>query len=298
MKYAFLILAHTDPQQLRRLVNALDDPRFDMFIHVDAKTDINTFEFENYNLRHSKMTVLEKRRRTFWGDISLTEAMLDLYRKAHEAGDYSRFVMLSGLDYPIRSNDEIYDALSDLTVEHIQALPLRENLAFKIRYVCVWKFGAFVTRCFLGLSRRNLLRHPEKLKLRGKYAPVYFGSQWHALSRDCVEYMLNLLKTDRNIVRFFRFSYAPDELLIPTIICNSDLRAAVLLDHYPEAYDFEELFRHLPAIHYLRRENSKVVVFTETEYAQLQVSGKLFFRKARTGVSDKLLDMIDETRNK
>lgn len=296
MKYAFLILAHTDPRQLHRLVHALDDPRFDVFVHVDAKSDIAAFEFEKYSLRHSRLTVLEERRRLYWGDISIVHAMIALYRKAYESGEYARFITLSGLDYPIRSNEEIYGALLNLNVEYIRAIPLPRWQLYRLRYVCVWKFGSLMTRCSMGLSRRGFLRHPDKLKLRGEYIPVYFGSQWHALSRPCVAYLLETLDQDRGIIRFFRFAYAPDELLIPTIVYQSPFRAEVLQDRYPEESDIEALFQELPAIHYLRRENRNLVAFTETEYADLRSSGKLFFRKARTGVSDRLLDMIDEAR--
>ena len=45
MRIAFLNLCHTDPAIVERVANKLTkDPDFDMYIHVDAKSDITPFE--------------------------------------------------------------------------------------------------------------------------------------------------------------------------------------------------------------------------------------------------------------
>ena len=36
-RHAYLILAHKNPRQLRKLIALLDDPRNDIFVHVDRK---------------------------------------------------------------------------------------------------------------------------------------------------------------------------------------------------------------------------------------------------------------------
>ena len=39
-RHAFLIIAHEKPMVLKRLVEALDHPQNDIFIHIDKKCDI------------------------------------------------------------------------------------------------------------------------------------------------------------------------------------------------------------------------------------------------------------------
>lgn len=141
--------------------------------------------------------------------------------------------------------------------------------------------------------------HPSKLKIRKgdrEKAEVWFSSQWHALSGDCVAWMLKTLEENPKIEHFFRYAYAPDELLIPTLVCNSPFADRILPGNFPENQDFEELFVSLPAIHCLCRENRKVVVFREADYEKLMQSEKLFCRKVRTGISDGLLEKIDQHR--
>ena len=43
MKHAFLIIAHDNPELLKVLVDLLDHPDCDIFIHIDLKSDIEQF---------------------------------------------------------------------------------------------------------------------------------------------------------------------------------------------------------------------------------------------------------------
>jgi hypothetical protein len=297
MKYAFLVLAHTDPKQLRRLIHALDDEHFDFFVHIDQKSAISEFQFDQYELKHSTLHVLENRYPLYWGDISIVEATLALYRMAHATGLYSRYITLSGLDYPIKSNQEIYAALSDLSVEHIAGCPLYRDIAFRIRGFYLWKYGSKITTFCLRVHKLGLIRHKEHIKIDKKECPVYVSSQWHALSHEFVSYLLKTLDDDPKLLHFFKYSYAPDELLIPTILFNSPFGERANSFIKPDSWDFETLFATLPTLHYLRRRHRNLVVLDESDFHDLLGSDKLFFRKAMSGKSDELICKINHHRN-
>lgn len=301
MKFAFLILAHEDPAQLRRLIHALDDPHFDIYVHIAAHAELSDYGFDAYQLRHSRLTVLDEQIRTYWGDISLVDVMLALYRRAFENGPYDRYITLSGLDYPLKSNREILNTLADTNREFISARPLLGDLDFKIRGIYLWKHHLLARIARHLVCNYRVVMHPSRLKLRkGDWhkSQVYFSSQWHALSGESVEYLLKTLDENPRIRQFFRWAYAPDELLIPTVLCNSPFAQRMIPGNFPEGQDFEELFVTIPAIHCLRREKKNVIVFREADYDLLMDSGKLFCRKVRTGISDSLLDRVDQHRNK
>ena len=285
--------------QLRRLIHALDDPHFDIFVHVSGHADLESYRFSDYALCYSRLTVLEQRICTYWGDMTLVDAMLALYRKAQDTWEYDRYITLSGLDYPLRSNREILEVLADPDREFISARPLRGDLDFKIRGIYIWNHHLLARIARHLVCNYHIPMHPRKLRLH-KGAPnkseVYFSSQWHALSGACVAHLLRTLEENPRILRFFRWAYAPDELLIPTIVCNSSFGDRVIPGDFPEGQDFEELFVALPAIHHLRREHKNVKVFREADFSALMASGKLFCRKVRTGISDTLLDKIDRQR--
>ena len=291
MKCAFLILAHTDPVQLRRLVHALDYPNFDVFIHVDLKQDIRSFEFDQYSLRYSKLTVLDNRYRVFWGDISIVHATLAMYRAAFASGDYDRFVTLSGLDYPLLSNEIIAERLSDHSVEFIMGNTIETKEYHKVEKFHFGKLGR-VGKVLTALLSTLRIRKSRYITVGHEKWDIYFAPQWHALSRKCVEYILHSLDNHPHILKYFANSYAPDELLIPTILFNSEkFRSKALRSTFPAGTHYNDK----TAIHYINYEPF-VEVFRENRYPELISSQKLFCRKVKTGVSDTLMDMIDKAK--
>lgn len=294
MKIAFLILAHHRPAQLAKLLQALDDSRFDFFVHVDRREVLAPFLEQSCSLRYSKLQFLSRRYRVFWGDISMVDASLELFRTALDADGYQRFVLLSGEDYPIESNDVIYARLTQPDIEFING----RKLPYPVQVEGFW---------FWKLSRRLIVRSIRKLLylLRIRKKPwllvenqkweVYHGSQWIGLSRGCTQHLLSVLENNPQIRRYFRFSHAPDQLVIPTVLYNTpEFRDKTTLDK-TRCYTFNEY----PALHYVRyhpQRGSSVEYLDESAYDDLLASGKLFLRKAAAGTSDRLITMLDAYR--
>src|SRR5690606_21952914 len=105
MKQAFLILAHNEFEILERLVRVLDDPRFDIYIHFDKKSK----EPPVLKTKHSRLYILNNRIDVRWGDYSMVEAELILFEAATKRRNYKYLHLLSGVDFPIKSMDQIYD---------------------------------------------------------------------------------------------------------------------------------------------------------------------------------------------
>ena len=105
-KHAYLILAHTCPGQLRKLLSLLDDPRNDLFIHIDRKASFGPEALEGC-CRHSKLSFVEPRISVHWGGISIMHAELALLRAAVPGG-YAFYHLLSGQDLPIKPQDAIH----------------------------------------------------------------------------------------------------------------------------------------------------------------------------------------------
>ena len=297
-KFAILILAHTDPVQLKRLVCALDYPLFDIFIHFDKAKDIGDFNFNEYNLKHSELTIIPDRIRVNWGDISIVKATLNMYQTAFNKNKYSRYITLSGLDYPILSNDEIYQQLSNPNIEFIMGSPLEPSKLHKVE--CFYYFHHKFIGKIINLITTTLYR---KLKIcfgksyiktsKGEKWEFYFSPQWHALSGAFVEYMLEFLAENPYYYKHFRFTYAPDELLIPTLLFNSPFKNNALISNFPEGTHYNLN----TSIHYLNYDY-KVKVFDENDYETLIGSGKCFARKLSSNKSEKLIEMLNQKRNK
>ena len=291
MKIAYLILAHHNPGHLHRLLRALDDPRADFFLHIDKKKNIEEFDLDRVGLVHSKLTCVD-RHKILWGDISIVEAMLTLYKTALESGDYDRFMLLSGDDYPLRSNDEIVTFLSQ-DREFTRCAQLHASSSATDYWF--WKLkNMFLIKSIRRITRFLKIQRKYYIPVGGEKWSIYLSSQWQALTREGVQTLLKTLEENPQILRYFRFSRAPDELLIPTVLGNiPHLREKT----YPPCQP--ETFANRPVLHYLqmeRQKGSSVSIFTEKDFDDAMASGKLFIRKTIPGVSDGLLERIDESR--
>lgn len=85
MKIAYLILCHTDPKHIRRLINKLTyktDNR--CFVHIDKKSNLVNFKKELNDLPQT--TILKNRTDISWGSYSSIDATIDLMRETVGGG--------------------------------------------------------------------------------------------------------------------------------------------------------------------------------------------------------------------
>ena len=73
MKIAHLILAHTFPEQLYRLINKLTHPDADIYVYLDAKAGIEEF---NTSAALKNVYFLANRIPVYWGNYSMVKATL------------------------------------------------------------------------------------------------------------------------------------------------------------------------------------------------------------------------------
>ena len=294
VKIAFLILAHHRPEQLKKLMQALDDPRFDFFVHVDRRENSVPFLEQSCPLRYSKLKFISRRHRVFWGDISMVDATLELFHEALKAGAYERFVLLSGEDYPIQSNDTIYARLTQREQEFINGMKLKNTV--QVEGFWFWKLShRFTVRCIRKLLHLLRIRKKPWFFVEGRKWEIYHASQWVGLTRECAQHLVTVMDQHPRIRRYFRFSHAPDQLVIPTILYNTpEFRDKTTTDPHRH-YTFNEY----PALHYMRyhpQRGTSVEYLDESAYEDLLASGKLFLRKVSAGKSDRLVAMLDAYR--
>lgn len=219
MNISYLILAHNNFVHLSRLIDALDDGNSSFYIHIDAKTE------EEYNNPKENVFVIPRHFDINWGGYNMIEATLELIRYAHTHNmnsDY--FVFISGVDYPVRSRQFLYKQLEE-GKEYIDIAPM------PIPYKPMERFEYY----YFEYDRRNMSHlNPKflievllkKLKIKRKIPfRLYVGTQWFALTRKCVKYILKTVDTDKSYEAFFRHALVPDEAFFQTIIGNSPFLA-------------------------------------------------------------------------
>ena len=215
MKICYLILAHNNFWHLDRLIDALDDTDSTFYIHIDKKAG------QDYIPKKSNATIIPTSIDINWGGFSMVEATLALLEFGlQQSSDADYYILLSGVDYPIRSKAFLHKLL-EKRKEYIDIAPL------PVPYKPAERYEYY----YFDYNRRNLKHYNpkflievllKKLKIKRK-APfkIYAGSQWFALTHECVKYILNTVKDDRRYLDFFRHTLVPDEAFFQTIIGNS-----------------------------------------------------------------------------
>jgi hypothetical protein len=182
----YLILAHSNYQFLDHLIEGLNSSNVRFYIHIDKKVK------EIYENKKSNVFVLKKRIKINWGGFGMIEATLELLQNAFEnnKSSKSRYVLISGADYPIRSNIFINNILKeDLEYINISPAPLSHKPIKRFEYfhfdyarkVINFKF---VLRYFCEKTLK-ILRIKRKIPFK-----IFVGSQWFALTNNCVGYIL------------------------------------------------------------------------------------------------------------
>lgn len=302
VKIAYLIEAHTDINRLVSLCDALILSG-DVFIHVDKKTKDASFWniLNRYELEHSQVVVLKKRHYVAWAGFSQVECFESLLSVAlNSKTTYDRFLLLSGLDFPVWSPKRIREFFENNTdKEFVCGYNISEcKFDYQLRKIKYYHFFRDVPLPHKSLLRRGIIggamlllkhlgfRRKPYLKYNGDMLPVYFGSQWISVSRYCAEYLRIKLK-DKHIVRYFKTVYAPDELCVPTLVMNSEFR--------DKAIPVDKLtFQGVTPLHYLNYEDC-IWSYDENDYDAIVSSGKMFVRKVVSGKSEKLVEMIKDS---
>ena len=107
MKHAFLIIAHNEFRLLKALVQLLDHPNNDIYIHIDLKADNSQYNFIYQCVDFSHLEIFCKYA-VSWGDESQVNCELFLIKKAVNK-KYDYYHILSGTDLPIKSMKYIHD---------------------------------------------------------------------------------------------------------------------------------------------------------------------------------------------
>ncbi len=230
---AYVLLCHKDPEgvvaQALRLTAAGDV----VSIHLDARAGADDQAILQHALSDNPSVVFARRRvRCGWGEWSLVAATLSALDAALDAfPQATHFYLISGDCMPIKSAEHIRAALDRRDVDYIDTRDffstdwikagIREERliyrhVFNERRHKALFYASIRLQQRLGLTRRI----PADLSIR-------IGSQWWCLRRSTVEAIRAFCRARRDVVRFFRRTWIPDETFFQTLVPHLVPRTAI-----------------------------------------------------------------------
>lgn len=276
MRVAHLIITYTSPFQTERMIQRMQHPEFDFYIHVDAKFPLESHD----NLKkYSNVYFIQNRVDVQWAAYSTIQAEFNgLQEILDSARTYDFISLMSGQDYPIKTTEQMQSFFDER----------KGKLLLKYR--------AFSGEWEEGMKRVNKY-HMTDFRFKGQFLleklinffvkrtdqpkgmKFYGSSMFWAISPEAAEYVLKTVDRVPKMRRFFKYSWAPDEFLFQTILLNSPFASKVINEncHY---------YKHPP-------QTPSPKTFDSSDFDDIIASDRLYARKFDMAKAPELLDRID-----
>jgi hypothetical protein len=300
----YIILAHSNPLLLSRLISNLSSTNAIFYIHLDKKSNISPFisELESKNL---DVTWITPRYRIKWGHLDIVRATLQAFKAIKPNSENDRIVLLSGQDFPIKPVKYIEDFFSKNSEKIFiegEAFPTKtwgERSFDRINNYHIFTPRRGWIYSLPHISNLNDWRslHSTKkkwaalffLKVMKKrefpsYVKPYGGSQWFSINGYALKYVLKFLDEQPGYLTYHRDTLIPDEIFFQSIIYSSGdpkIKSNIVNSNH----------------HYIdwtiREGKNPPAILDLSDFRQIADSDKLFCRKVEQNISDSLLGRIE-----
>ena len=229
-------MAHHRPDILRELLAALDDPRNDVYLHIDRK-GLNAIDPDGFDMRFSRLTIIPSIN-VSWAGYSQIKCVLSLLkaavRESRKHGNcYTRYHLMTGATYPIKSQDEIH--------AFFDRYPDREYMDFdesdheeRVRYIHLFNESGLRSaepRSSMKLKLRRLFIELQQRLGCDRFSKYGMkcckGLAYWSITHELAEYVL---KNRKLIRRMMKYSTCGDEIFMQTLVWNSLFRSGAFED--------------------------------------------------------------------
>lgn len=236
-KQAILIQCHNKPEQINKIIEAFGPKDFDIFIHVDKKSDI----LESIN-NGDNVFFIKNRVDVMWGQYSQVQATLALMECMEDSEKYSYVHLISGADFPIKSQKWFLEKFNESnSIEYIESNYLDGKSTWAWggldRIYCFYpqwiiqrpkhkliKTARILYREFIMRTKVFMRRNPPADKFYG-------GSSWWSLTGEMVAWMKEYLENHIEYCDFFKHGVCVDEVFFSTLAMISPYADRVANNH-------------------------------------------------------------------
>lgn len=314
MKIAYLITAYKDEKQLARLVEALMCDETDFYIHIDKKVNEVSFKQAIGQIAQRKAIGVyfieaEERVRVCWGGYSQVKAQLALMKKMlSEKKSYDWCINLTGTDYPIMSNEQIKEFLQKQNgcpvikgyqIDRLYGTESEEGAKDRVRKY--WFYDVepvFLRRVISKIASvvQKILKINRKPGLEQMPWKFCYGSEYWALPFLVLKEVYQKYTQDKELQKILKTVFIPSEFWVHTVLMSSDILSEQEKEEIRFPGNRYDGLGSVALLHYFVY-GSGIKVLNMEDYETIRNSGKMFMRKAQTGISDELLEKIQKERS-
>lgn len=270
IKHAYLIIAHNEFQILSRLLLSIDDERNDVYVHFDRKVgNLPLIEMKKANL-----FIVQDRVDVRWGHVSQIVCEFILFRHAYKNGPYGYYHILSGVDMPLKSQNEIHAFFQKNSGKEFIGFTqgdISGEIDRKVRRIHLFprffKEGKKNSLMLAKLVRYVFLRFQIVFNIRiNKDVDFKKGTSWVSVTNEFVDYILPKFQ---KVIAMYGYSFCADEIFLHTICWESEFRKNI--------YDSSN--ENNGCMRMIGWKGNKLIDWTNKDYDILINSDAMFARK-------------------
>ncbi|GAB6012549.1 beta-1,6-N-acetylglucosaminyltransferase [Viscerimonas tarda] len=290
MQQAILITAYKNSGHLNKIVDFFSNSPsgFYCFIHIDKKSAIPKDEIEKLR-RKDNVKLVSQKYSVNWGGINHLKAILLLLEAALKNSDAKYFHLITGHDFPVQSTAQ-FEAFREENEG-------KEFLEFNPFPYKNWENGGLDRISLFNIYdlidgrtgwgekiAKGIIKLQKRLKIKrgfpNDFPPLFGGSTYWSLSRNCIGYIFDYLRAHPRFLKRFNYSFCSEEVFFQTIIMNSPLKEHVVNNN-------------LRFIVWEKRNGNFPANLDESDYNDIIKSNALFARKFEYPVSESLVSRIE-----
>lgn len=296
IKHAFLIIAHNQFDLLKILIKMLDDERNDIYLHIDSK--VTDFSFREYQEIPKKSKIFfTDRISVTWGDFSQVKAEMILLEAAvkneNDENKYAYFHLLSGVDLPIKTNDEIHKFFNENSGKEFIHFSENEPSASAVSRIRYYHFFRKKRNTFYKILAQIALKVQKIFgvnRLKKNNLIVQKGTNWFSITDAFAKYIVS---KSSEIESVFNYSYCCDEVFLQTMFVNSPFKNNLYM---PDCSN-----NQLACARYIDWERGNPYTFRINDFNDIISSDAMFARKfsmeTDSQIIFKIRDYIGEKAN-
>lgn len=222
-RHAYLIMAHNEFDILLELLKDIDDKRNDIYLHIDKKVASFPEEQIRKSVMKGSLYIIE-RMAVNWGGYSQIECELRLLENALKNTDYSYYHLMTGVTYPIKSQDYIHEFFMRNDGTQFIGFDRNKDYSHRLKYVHIFneigKADTDFKKVLYGI--RSKLIKLQKIvgyeRNQTKGLVIQKGLVYWSITQEAANF---LIENAKFIKELCKHSVCGDEIFVQTLLANS-----------------------------------------------------------------------------